>query len=570
MNILSKITDYLIKIFKIGNQEDSYKHLLLVVSLLITIVGFSGFAIKSFATHSVNLFYVLTIASLFNIVNLIIIKIKSTFNFSAYFYIITLLLTMAYLVFDSGRSGYGYLWFYIIPVVSVSVLGVKKGTVASFFFFIYLLVVFILPGYYINDEYFSELKPRLLISFFALILLILYKEWTFELFKKQILEEDAINKNNLDYKKVVIDKFSNQIRFLANEIQISIDSMKSKILKPQLLTSVNNIQNSSTNLLSIINSFEELSNINENKKENQGVYSMHIELEKIKELFSSYKVEITFKIDKEIPLKMSGNLRLVKQILYSIIESYVRERADKIHIVILKGAESNDFVEIKYQVVNILTDRQTYKLHKQSCDQVDLMSIDDNIKEIESVGLAIILPFVDNLNGKAYIQKTAYFLSICFNQKIKKNKSYYREIEEGELLKNIEIDKSINDKKLNKMRVLLMEDNPIAQKSILFALDKLVKYLDIADNGKEGLELFYKNKYDLILLDMNMPIVDGYQVAKKIRSIELGTKIHIPIIATISSYLVKETDAVLASGVDDILKKPLSANDLIKKINELS
>ena len=79
-----------------------------------------------------------------------------------------------------------------------------------------------------------------------------------------------------------------------------------------------------------------------------------------------------------------------------------------------------------------------------------------------------------------------------------------------------------------------MEDNPIAQKSIVFTLDKLVKKIDIAENGKHGLDLVFRNKYDIILLDMNMPLLDGYEVTKKIRSIEVGTKIHIPIIAIIS------------------------------------
>ncbi len=570
MNILSKTTDFVIKVFNIRTHEGSYKHLLLVISLLITIVGFLGFAIKAYTTHSINLFYVLTIASILNIGNIILIKLKSTFTFSSYFYIAIFLLAMAFLVFDSGRSGYGYLWFYIIPVVSVSVLGVKKGTIASLMFFVYLLIMFFLPDYYLNDEYFSELKPRLLISFFALVLLILYKEWTVELFKKQIQEEDTVNKNNSDYRNAVIDKFSNQIRFIADDIQASVDTVRSKMLKPQLQTTINKIQESSTNLLSIINGFEELSNLKISENRNQGAYSLRVELERIKELFSSYKVEISFEIDKEIPLKMSGNLLLVKQILYYIIESYVRNTVNRVHVVILKGVESSSFIEINYQVVNILTDKQTYKLHKQNCKQIDLLSVEGNEKEIETLGLSEILPFVENLNGKVNIQKTAYFVSVCFNQKIKKNKKYYRKIEEGDIINKVAIDESINDKKLNKMRVLLMEDNPIAQKSILFALDKLVKYLDIAENGKEGLEMFHKNKYDLILLDMNMPILDGYEVAKKIRSIELGSKFHIPIIATISSYLLKDTEAVLASGVDDILKKPLQANDLIKKINELS
>ncbi len=169
------------------------------------------------------------------------------------------------------------------------------------------------------------------------------------------------------------------------------------------------------------------------------------------------------------------------------------------------------------------------------------------------------------------IQKTENFTSLCFVQKVsdsigeKGAVAYHQKSSRARLDEN-----DLNKRKLNKMRILLMEDNPIAQKSILFALDKVVKNIDMAENGKQGLELFNQNKYDLILLDMNMPILDGYEVAKKIRNIEQGTKIHIPIIAIISNYLVKDIELIMQSGVDDFVKKPLKTNEVIKKINSLN
>lgn len=115
-----------------------------------------------------------------------------------------------------------------------------------------------------------------------------------------------------------------------------------------------------------------------------------------------------------------------------------------------------------------------------------------------------------------------------------------------------------------------MEDNPITQKSILFALDKTVKQLDMASNGREGLDLFFKNKYDLILLDINMPVMDGYEVASRIRTLEQGLHIHIPIIAIISDYLAKDVEKIIEGGIDDFIGKPFKTADLIKKLNLLS
>jgi CheY-like chemotaxis protein len=166
------------------------------------------------------------------------------------------------------------------------------------------------------------------------------------------------------------------------------------------------------------------------------------------------------------------------------------------------------------------------------------------------------------------------YLSLCFNQKIVKDMHYKSETitEQSYALSsfNSQALDHLSRKRMSKMRVLLMEDNPITQKSILFALDKTVKQLDMASNGREGLDLFFKNKYDLILLDINMPVMDGYEVASRIRTLEQGLHIHIPIIAIISDYLAKDVEKIIEGGIDDFIGKPFKTADLIKKLNLLS
>jgi CheY-like chemotaxis protein len=84
---------------------------------------------------------------------------------------------------------------------------------------------------------------------------------------------------------------------------------------------------------------------------------------------------------------------------------------------------------------------------------------------------------------------------------------------------------------LKDANVLLVEDNLINQKIVLLSLKKSVKNVDIANNGKEALDKFGLVKYDLILMDIQMPIMNGIVTTKKIRSIEKSTNTHTPIIA---------------------------------------
>ena len=73
---------------------------------------------------------------------------------------------------------------------------------------------------------------------------------------------------------------------------------------------------------------------------------------------------------------------------------------------------------------------------------------------------------------------------------------------------------------LKNAKILLVEDNEINQKIVLLSLNKQVNQIDVAGNGKEALEMFGLKKYDLILMDIMMPVMDGIVATKKIREIE--------------------------------------------------
>jgi CheY-like chemotaxis protein len=111
--------------------------------------------------------------------------------------------------------------------------------------------------------------------------------------------------------------------------------------------------------------------------------------------------------------------------------------------------------------------------------------------------------------------------------------------------------------------ILLAEDNLINQEVALAALEELGHQVVIANNGEEVLHHLERGQFSLILMDCQMPVLDGYQTTQAIRSLEAETKLgRIPIIALTANALHGDRDIALNSGMDDYLAKPFTQEQL--------
>ena len=127
----------------------------------------------------------------------------------------------------------------------------------------------------------------------------------------------------------------------------------------------------------------------------------------------------------------------------------------------------------------------------------------------------------------------------------------------------------INDER--KPKVLLVEDNPINQKVASIYLKKMGCETEIAENGKEGVEKFKRSKYDVILMDVNMPIMDGIQATFLIREIERtrNNGIRTNIVAVTANAFNDDKNRCLESGMDQFISKPYLSSDLEKAFSAL-
>jgi CheY-like chemotaxis protein len=105
-------------------------------------------------------------------------------------------------------------------------------------------------------------------------------------------------------------------------------------------------------------------------------------------------------------------------------------------------------------------------------------------------------------------------------------------------------------------RVLLVEDHPVNQKLASVLLGRLGYAVDLAVNGIEAVEAAARKTYALILMDMQMPEMDGLEATRAIRSAE-GSNQHRPIVGLTANAMQSDLDACRAAGMNDVLTKPI-------------
>ncbi len=115
----------------------------------------------------------------------------------------------------------------------------------------------------------------------------------------------------------------------------------------------------------------------------------------------------------------------------------------------------------------------------------------------------------------------------------------------------------------DKLSILLVEDNELNQRLMRISLARFHYEVTIAINGLEGVQKFINQKFDLILMDIMMPVMDGFEATQKIRDIEANNPHlgHIPIIAFTANTINNDREKCINGGMDDILEKPF---DIIK------
>lgn len=130
------------------------------------------------------------------------------------------------------------------------------------------------------------------------------------------------------------------------------------------------------------------------------------------------------------------------------------------------------------------------------------------------------------------------------------------------------VNKKATKKTLRSLHILLAEDNPVNQKLAVSILQKRGHSVVVAENGKQAIDILQSDRFDLILMDVQMPLMDGLETTAAIRERELDTGEHISIIAMTAHAMKGDRERCLEAGMDGYISKPIHASELFEVIED--
>jgi CheY-like chemotaxis protein len=121
----------------------------------------------------------------------------------------------------------------------------------------------------------------------------------------------------------------------------------------------------------------------------------------------------------------------------------------------------------------------------------------------------------------------------------------------------------------SQLKVLLAEDNLVNQRLAVRLLRKMGHQVAVAQTGREALYALRSEKFDLVLMDVQMPEMDGFEATREIRRREQSTQEHIPVIAMTAHAMNGDHESCLQAGMDDYVAKPINREELRQTIERV-
>jgi PAS domain S-box-containing protein len=284
------------------------------------------------------------------------------------------------------------------------------------------------------------------------------------------------------------------------------------------------------------------------------------------------KLTIYRSIDKNTPFIVHGDGVRLRQILINLLSNAIKfTDSGEIRVEVKLLRESEDKLLLGFSVKDSGVGISKDKIETlfQPFSQID--SSPTRRYGGTGLGLAICKEFVSMMGGEISARsEEGKGSSFDFHIPFKYSKIDISAGEENYSKSYIfkETGSNFNSFNNGEIRILLAEDNLINQKIAVRMLNNSKFLVDTAISGSEAINKLNSEKYDLLLLDIQMPDMDGFMVTEKIRNSDYSFK-NIPIIAITAHAMSGYKEKCLAAGMDDYLTKPIIADELIIKINHI-
>mgnify|MGYP006279602361 CR=1 FL=1 len=501
------------------------------------------------------------------LVNLLLLHLLSRYSAQTAGSVLLLLVSVYFLtlVFSGEIKGYSLFWLASYPILALLSTS-KRGNLYSLLFLLIVAVALFLP---ISEVYQNQLstphKISFLVAFLGTVILVDYL--------KQMVRDIISIRNNqifhlqdeLKEKEEFISKVSHQIRTPLNNIVVVSNMLNPTELGEREKDYFDTILASTNNLVDVVNSFSDITNVDIQERRRYEIrFDLNNTLQNTRNLFldkDSNGQEQPVAIRSDIDQPLIGDPVKVKQIFLNLIEQ------------ILKHSDTQR-LEIRITPIEEIWGGQGKKIRFE-LSSTGLNHLLQDIREkaqssrtrrvIEKLEIHIAKRTIESLGGDLQVFPTEENLLFQFDLEMKQAVDTEEKPDESEQAP----DQKKQRVDLKDANVLLVEDNLINQKIVLLSLKKTVRNVDVANNGKEALDKFGSVKYDIILMDIQMPVMNGIVTTQKIRNLEKSSNTHTPIIAITANALLGDKEECLEAGTDDYISKPFQIETLLEKMDHL-
>lgn len=381
----------------------------------------------------------------------------------------------------------------------------------------------------------------------------------------RLTQEVELNKKNLQFKQKFLASLSHEIRTPLSGIIGIAELLEKTHLDDTQKDFVNTLVNSSENLREIIDQVLDFSKIEAGKvKLNKTVFSPESILNYAKETFGLIcKKEIVFEsvIDTPLPNSIFADQKRIMQVINNLLVNAIKF-TEKGKITVSYSHEKSDdgktlIVKIGVSDTGIGIDPKLQKHIFTPFSQVD--EIDTEKYHGIGLGLTICREIVNLHGGEiGVISHPGNGSHFWF--------TFVAEVPESGSVYNSQKD-NLQEKVLtHSLNILLAEDKPVTQKVVKLQLAAMGHHVTLAPDGKKVLELFKPNQFDLILMDIQMPEMDGITATKILRDLYNDLP---PIIGLSANAFEGDKEKYMAQGLDDYLTKPFRSGDFKKLANKL-
>ncbi len=386
---------------------------------------------------------------------------------------------------------------------------------------------------------------------------------------QQLINANEIAENSLRVKEQFLANMSHEIRTPMNGIIGMIDLLDESTLNKSQKGYIGTLKKSSAILMDILNDILDLAKIEAGRMElKRTTFSLPYIVDKIHALFtpiaSTNQVNLHYHINKALPHFINTDETRLIQVLSNLISNSLKftQKGGSIDIGFELIDEMNNQALIRVDVRDsgIGISKENQKLLFKSFEQLDVSTTKSYAGT--GLGLAISKQLVTLLGGQIGVfsnpglGSTFWFtFSASFPKEQKAPK------------KTIAIENTYQTKAdLTKKQILVVDDNSINREVAKEILKKAGCKVQLAESGEAAIELVTQHSFDIILMDIQMPGMDGIKTTQKIRGLNLD---NMPKVIAMTAYAMKEDkERFLKLGMDDYLPKPIRAVTLINKVSE--